>query len=75
MIIGNNAPWKIASFGMVRITMFDGAIIILGGVKHVSDLKKKKTYFFEYSCFKNIQVTDEGEVLKVSNDDFVMTKG
>ena len=38
--MGNDASYKIAGIGIVRIKMFDGTFKMLDDVKHVPDLKR-----------------------------------
>ena len=38
--MGNNASWKIAGVGIVKIKMFDEIVIMLADVKHVPYLKR-----------------------------------
>ena len=36
ILMGNDAPYEIASIGTIRIKMFDGIVRMLGKVKHVT---------------------------------------
>ena len=38
VLMGNNAPCKVASIETVHIKMFDGVVRTLGDVRHVHDL-------------------------------------
>ena len=43
--MGNNASFKVAGIGTVRIKMLDGVVRTLGDVRHVPDLKINLTFF------------------------------
>ena len=40
VLMGNDALYKIAGVGTIRIKLFDGIVRTLGDVKHVPDLKR-----------------------------------
>ncbi|PON40738.1 hypothetical protein TorRG33x02_339640, partial [Trema orientale] len=74
VLMGNNAPYKVASIGTVKIKMFDGVIRTLGGVRHVPDLKRNLISLSTLDS-KGYKYTSEGGVLKVSKGALVVMKG
>lgn len=72
MIIGNNAPYKIAGIGMVRI-IFDRAVKITGDVRHAPNLKKNLISFGVLDS-KWFKYAGECKILKVSKGVIVLMK-
>ena len=71
--MGNNASWKIAGVGTVKIKMFDGIFIMLADVKHVPYLKRNLILLSTLDS-KGYKYTGEGGLLKVSKGAFVVMK-
>ena len=74
VLMGNDASYKIASVGTVRIKMFDGIVRKLGDVKHVPDLKRNLISFSTLDS-KGYKYTSEGGALKVTKGALIVMKG
>ena len=70
--MGNDASYKIAYVGTVKIKMFDGTIRMLANVKHVLDLKSNLISLSTLDS-KGYKYTNEGGALKVSKGALVVT--
>lgn len=71
--MGDDAPYKIAGIGSIRIKMFDGVIRTLVDVRHVPGLKRNLISLSTLDL-KRYKYSGEGEVLKVSKGALVVMK-
>ena len=71
--MGNNAPCKIASVGIVRSKMFDRVVMTLGDIRHILDLKRNLISLSTLDV-NEYKYTGEGGVVKISKGALVMMK-
>ena len=69
----NNASFKIASIGTVKIKMFDGVVRTLGDVRPIPDLKRNLISLSTLDA-KKYKYIGEGGVVKVSKGALIMMK-
>ena len=74
VLMGNNASFKVVGIGIVRIKMFDEVVCALGGIKHVTDLKRNLISLSTLDA-KGYKYTGEGGVLKINKGALVVMKG
>ena len=74
VLMGNDASYKIACVGIIRIKMIDGFVRMLADVKHVPNLKRNLISSSTLDS-KGYKYTSEGGALKVSKGALVVMKG
>ncbi|KAG8499473.1 hypothetical protein CXB51_005963 [Gossypium anomalum] len=74
VLMGNNASYKIAGVGTIKVKMFDGVVRTLSDVRHVPELKRNLISLSTLDS-KGYRYTAESEVLKISKGSLVVMKG
>ena len=74
VLMGNNASCRIASFGTIRVKMFDGVVRTLSDVRHVPELKRNLISLSTLDS-KGYKYTAESGVLKISKGSLIVMKG
>src|ERR1044072_9168661 len=74
VLLGNNAPCKVAGVGTIRIKMFDGIVRTLTDVRHVPELKKNLISLGTLDS-KGYSFRGEGGAIRISKGALVVMKG
>ncbi|KAG8499228.1 hypothetical protein CXB51_005739 [Gossypium anomalum] len=74
VLMGNNASYKIASVGTIKVKMFDGVVRTLSDIRHVPELKRNLISLSTLDS-KGYRYTAESGVLKISKGSLVVMKG
>ncbi|KAK5795348.1 hypothetical protein PVK06_036610 [Gossypium arboreum] len=73
VLMGNNASYKIAGVGTIKIKMFHGVVRTLSDVRHIPELKRNLISLSTLDS-KGYRYIAESEVLKISKVSLVVMK-